>query len=90
MRLDIMIVLLILMFIGYVIMSYKKLIHQHHALEDLTKSIEEQKEMSENTDRLRREYNAMTRAYNHTLDGFVGKLLGQKLKYAKKDMIEKI
>jgi len=80
-----MIIVLLLMFIGYVVMSYKKLITQHKNLEDM------QKELTiEMTDKLRREYNAIARDYNNTLSGFIGKRLAHKLKYEKKAIIEKI
>jgi len=85
-----MITLLVIMFIGYVIVTYKKLMQQHDILDNAYKNIEEKKKLSENTDTLRREHNAIVRAYNHTLDGFIGKRLAQKLKYEKKEIIEKI
>ena len=61
-----------------------------HVLKGINLKIEEKKKLSENTDTLRREHNAIVRAYNHTLDGFIGKRLAQKLKYEKKEIIEKI
>ena len=85
-----MIALLVIMFIGYVILTYKKLMEQHDFLNTVYKEIEEKKKLSENTDTLRRKHNAVARAYNHTLDGFIGKRLAQKLKYETKEMIEKI
>jgi len=85
-----MITLLVIIFIGYVIVTYKNLMKQHDTLKKLAESIKEKMELSENTDTLRREHNAMVRAYNHTLDGFIGNLLAGKLKYEKKKMIEKI
>ncbi|PTB83931.1 hypothetical protein C9926_00395 [Sulfurovum lithotrophicum] len=85
MKIETMIIVLLLMFIGYVVMSYKKLITQHKNLEDM------QKELTiEMTDKLRREYNAIARDYNNTLSGFIGKRLAHKLKYEKKAIIEKI
>jgi len=68
-----------------VIISYRKLIWQHHMLEKLSTEAK-----TENTDKLRREHNAIVRNYNHTLDGFIGKRLAKKLKYTKKEIIEKI
>ena len=80
-----MIILLLIIAIGYVLMSYKKLIKQHESLEDM------QKELAiEMTDKLRREYNAIARDYNNTLSCFIGKRLAHKLKYEKKEIIEKI
>lgn len=90
MQLNTMIVLLVIMFIGYVIVTYKNLIKQHSMIEKLYKTIEEKKELSENTDKFRREHNAIVRAYNHTLDGFIGKRLADRLKYEQKESIEKI
>jgi len=90
MRIETMIILLVLMFIGYVIMSYKKLIGQHTTLEALQIEIEIQRKKSQNTDKRRREHNAIARNYNNTLSGFVGKRLAHKLKYEEMEMIEKI
>jgi len=90
MQINTMITLLVIIFIGYVIVTYKNLMKQHDTLKKLAESIKEKMELSENTDTLRREHNAMVRAYNHTLDGFIGNLLAGKLKYEKKKMIEKI
>lgn len=85
-----MLILLILMFIGYVIMSYRKLIIQHAALKELKIQIKTLQTAAKNTDKLRREYNAIARHYNHTLEGTIGKILAGKLKYEKSEMIEKI
>jgi hypothetical protein len=90
MQANIMIALLVIMFIGHVIITYKKLIRQHDILDNVYKHIEVKKKLSENTDTLRREHNAIVRAYNHNLDSFIGKRLAQKLKYEKKEVIEKI
>lgn len=78
-------ILLLLMFVGYVIVSYKKLIRENAQLKKLRRKIE-----IENTDTFRREHNAIVRDYNNTLDSFIGKQLRKKLKYEKKEIIEKI
>ena len=85
-----MIILLVLIFIGYVILSYKKLIKQHATLEERQREIDIQRSASKNTDKQRRAYNAIARNYNNTLSGFIGKCLAQRLKYKEKGMIEKI
>jgi len=90
MRIETMLVLLVIIFMGYVVMSYKKLIHQHILMKKLNEDIQLQKKTSTNTDKLRRKYNAVARNYNHTIEGWIGRLLAQKLKYQKKDIIKKI
>jgi hypothetical protein len=89
MKIETMIILLILMFAGYVIITYKKLLKQHAILDDLQIKVEMQRKESKNTDKRRREYNAIARNYNNTLSSFIGKRLADKLKYVKKEMIEK-
>jgi hypothetical protein len=73
------------MFAGYVIMSYKKLMRQNEVLEKLDTEIK-----TDYSDTIRREHNAIARNYNHTLNGFIGKLLAKRLKYVEKEIIEKI
>jgi len=85
MRIETMLILLVLIFVGYVLVSYKKLMSQKEMLEKLHTEIK-----TNYSDTLRREHDAITRNYNNTLNGFIGKRLAKKLKYVKKEMLEKI
>jgi len=79
-----MLILLVFLFVGYVLVSYKKLIKQSAILKKLSTKIE-----SENTDTHRREHNSIARDYNNTLTGFIGKKLAKRLKYEQQKIIEK-
>lgn len=90
MRIETMILFLLLMFSGYVIISYKKLKRQVSTLDSLYIEIQTKRDKLDNTDTLRREYNAIVREYNHTLEGFIGRYIARKLNYDFKAIIEKI
>jgi len=85
MRIETMLILLVLMFVAYVMVSYKKLMRQNEMLVKLHTDIH-----IKYSDITRREYNTIARNYNNTLNSFIGKLLAKKLKYEKKEIIEKI
>lgn len=85
MSIETMLILVLVIFVGYVIFTYKKLLREHALLEKLSSEIK-----VKNSDTLRRRYNAIARNYNNTLDSFIGKQLAKKLNYKKQEIIEKI
>ena len=89
MNTETIVVFLIVMFIGYIVMTYKKLLTQYKQLDILSEQIKSQQEINQNTDSKRRTYNHIARNYNNTLTSFVGKRIAKRENYEVKSIIEK-
>jgi hypothetical protein len=70
-------------------MTYRQLRLQHKQINDIAKEIEDKNNKAENSDHQRRQYNRISRAYNHKLGSFLGKIIANKLDYVEADMIVK-
>ena len=70
-------------------MTYRQLVSRHKYLNEMILIIKEKNNNADNTDNQRREYNRITRAYNHKLSTFVGKIIAKRLNYAEITMIDK-
>lgn len=90
MQIDTIVILLLVMLLGYIVLTYKKLIKQDITLKKIKEDLKTRKDKGHNTDKLRREYNVIARSFNHKIMSFIGKRIAKKLAYSEVDIIEKV
>ena len=89
MQIETILILLLVMLVGYMVLTYKKLMKYDVTLEKLREELKDLEDKGQNTDRLRREHNIIARSFNHTITLFIGKRIAKKKGYSEVDIIEK-
>lgn len=90
MQINTIVILLLIVLLGYIGLTYKKLTKQDIRLKKIREDLKALEDKDQNTDKLRREYNHTARSFNHKIMSFIGKRIAKKLAYSEVDIIEKV